>query len=89
MPIMEGLTSRTQLQKGDDGKHIHSDKWHRCWGHVQDKGNDSNSAAAICTASIGYSGSVNKDHRTPGKHASTKHRKKKWDYATVLRGHQE
>lgn len=30
----------------------HSDKWHKCWQDVQDKGHSAESAAAICTASI-------------------------------------
>lgn len=73
MPITTGFTSRELIAKGEG--HVHSDKWHRCWQHVQDKGHDTSSAAAICTDSIGYSGSINKESRTGGKHASTKHRK--------------
>lgn len=42
---------------------IHSEKWHRCWTKVQEKGHESSSAAAICTSSLGYVGSINKSHR--------------------------
>jgi hypothetical protein len=35
-----------------DTRH-HSEKWHRCWEHVQAKGHDEHSAAAICTAVLG------------------------------------
>src|SRR5262245_64908950 len=36
------------------GRLHHSEKWHRCWEKVQGQGHDASSAAAICTASIGY-----------------------------------
>jgi hypothetical protein len=82
MPITSGFASRTST-KGEG--HIHTDKWHRCVDKVQAKGGGYE-PHAVCTASIGYSGSVNPEHRTKGPHDSTKHRKKKIEsYAQVLK----
>ena len=36
-----------------DGTRHHSEKWHRCWEAVKEKGHDPQSAAAICTAVLG------------------------------------
>lgn len=67
MPLFDsGFVSRSTL-KGEG--HIHSDKWHRCIEHV--KGNSPGvDPYAVCTHSIGYSGSINPEHRTGGRHAS-------------------
>lgn len=67
MPLTAGFATRTAV-KGDG--HIHSDKWHRCWAKVQGAGHDSETAAAMCTHSIGYAGSVTPEHRSTGRHAS-------------------
>lgn len=67
MPLTKGFTTRTAL-KGEG--HVHSDKWHRCWEKVKAKGHSSSSAAAMCTHSIGYAGSINEPSRTKGRHAS-------------------
>jgi thioredoxin reductase len=75
VPVTQGFVSRRSI-KGEG--HIHTDKWHRCIEHVKEQGGDYE-PHAVCTASIGYSGSINPEHRTRGPHASTKHRKKKQD----------
>ena len=43
-------------------KGIHTSKWERCVADVERKGEDVN-PKAICTASLGYCGSINKAHR--------------------------
>lgn len=67
MPLTTGFTSRTAA-KGEG--HIHSEKWHRCLGHVRGKSGEKYNPYAVCTHSIGYTGSVNPEHRTPGPHKS-------------------
>lgn len=76
MPITRGFTSRTAAEKGEG--HIHTDKWHKCVEEVSAK-NPGVEPHAVCTASIGYAGSINPEHRT---------RKKKRDvsYAQALKG---
>ena len=93
MPLTNGLlTSRGTALKGEG--HIHSEKWHRCIEHVKAKGGDVD-PYAVCTFSIGYNESVNKEHQTPGPHSSRdtrrfKRRKErqeaeKIDYASILK----
>jgi hypothetical protein len=92
MPLTTGLTSLTAA-KGEG--HIHSDKWHRCIQHVKAKGGGYD-PYAVCTFSIGYNESINKEHQTPGPHSSRdtrrfKRRKErqekeqKIDFAAVLK----
>lgn len=67
MPLTDGFTTRGMVQKGKG--HIHTDKWHRCIEHV--KANSPGAEPhAVCTHSIGYGGSINPEHQTPGPHAS-------------------
>ena len=44
------------------GKEIHTDKWKRCFDDVKGKKGD-DSAAAICTSSIGYDSSIKKNRQ--------------------------
>lgn len=50
-----------------EGKgHIHTEKWHRCIGHVRTanaKRGTSYDPYGVCTSSIGYAGSINPEHR--------------------------
>jgi hypothetical protein len=45
------------------GKDIHKEKWKSCFEKVKKQGKSEESAAAICTKSIGYEGSIKKKHR--------------------------
>lgn len=74
MPLTGSLVTRTSLTRKGEGK-IHTAKWHSCWEKVQAQGKSSESAAAICTDAIGGTDSIQK-----------KHRRKKADYAAVLKG---
>src|ERR1043165_3933018 len=66
-----GLSSRASAEKGEG--HIHTDKWHRCTEHVKAQGHTMEEAAAICTNSIGYRGSVNPEHRARAKKVNPYH----------------
>lgn len=45
------------------GKEVHTEKWKSCFEKVKKQGKSEESAAAICTDSIGYKGSIKKKHR--------------------------
>ena len=54
--------SKKGLMLDDEKKRIHKKKWERCVKGVKEKSPDVN-PYAICTASIGYEGSILKPHR--------------------------
>ena len=52
-----------EIYKNGKKVEIHSDRWHRCVDHVKGrKGGDKYNAYAVCTSSIGKSGSFKKGH---------------------------
>lgn len=51
--------SRKLNEPSKTGKHVHTEKFHRCWQKVSAK-KGSKSAFAICTASLGAEGLLKK-----------------------------
>jgi hypothetical protein len=57
-----GIVKKILLEKEKKKSKIHTKKWERCFDKVsKEKGDES--AAAICTSSIGYKGSIYSKHR--------------------------
>jgi hypothetical protein len=59
------LTKESIMESIDEvaGKEVHTEKWKSCFEKVKEQGKSEESAAAICTDSIGYEGSIKKAHR--------------------------
>ena len=74
----EGGFDLAEVTRGGRHVEIHSDKWHRCINHVKaanaKRGTDYN-PYAVCTSSIGYSGSYLKGFRQGARTPAGRRRK--------------